>query len=258
MLRGRNKSMTACISAPLTRGQVLEYYRDGYLGPIMVVPPEDMEQIRRRIDLEVFSSAGPNPNQHGSRIHCRHLDHPFLMDLLRAPVLIDIARSLLGDDVMVWSSNFWVKPPGGTAVPWHQDIDYWPLNPQLNITLWLAIDPTSRENGCLQVIPTSHRSRYEHRQVAGQMLDREAQFASDGLPAPVPLEMQPGECVLFNERILHHSAPNVSSQRRTGLGIRLTAPFVHVDQDGPVLYPAHRCVMLTGKDRFGLNRLLEA
>jgi ectoine hydroxylase-related dioxygenase (phytanoyl-CoA dioxygenase family) len=241
-----------------TAAQREQYYRDGYIDPFQLIPSGDMEGIRRRIDDEVLTTSGPNPRAHGARIHCRHLDHRFLLELCRTPALAACARGLLGDDVMIWSSNFWLKPPGGAPVPWHQDIDYWPINPQVNVTCWIAIDPTSRENGCLQVIPRSHRQRFAHAVVAGQMLDREAAFDAAALAAPVALELAPGACVLFNERILHHSAANRSAQRRMGLGVRLSVPFVQVDQDGDLFYPAHRCVMLCGSDRFGLNRMLDA
>jgi ectoine hydroxylase-related dioxygenase (phytanoyl-CoA dioxygenase family) len=158
---------------------------------------------------------------------------------------------------MLWSGSFWSKPPGGAAVPWHQDIEYWAINPPLNVTVWLAIDPATRANGCLQVIPGSHRQRFEHRPVAGQMLDQEAQVALADLPEPVALELDAGQFAVFNERLLHHSAPNASPHRRLGLVLRLSAPFVRVDHDRPPLFPGHRCVMLCGQDRFGLNRMAE-
>ena len=65
----------------------------------------------------------------------------------------------LGPDIALWSSHFICKPPGhGRAAPWHEDSNYWRgmLEPQEVITVWLAIDESSRENGCMRVIPGSH------------------------------------------------------------------------------------------------------
>jgi ectoine hydroxylase-related dioxygenase (phytanoyl-CoA dioxygenase family) len=244
--------MESLTSADMSPVKILRYYEDGYLSPLTAVPVGRMDDMRRRIDAEVFGTPGPRVD---SEHACRYLDHPFLLELCRSPALVAVGRRLLGDDVMLWSGSFWNKPPGGAAVPWHQDIEYWSINPPLNVTVWLAIDPATRANGCLQVIPGSHGQRFEHRRVAGQMLDQEAQVSHADLPEPVHLELEAGQFAVFNERLLHHSAPNTSPHRRLGLVLRLTTPFVRVDSDRPPLFPGHRCVMVCGEDRFGLNRM---
>lgn len=239
----------------LSRQQIDGYYQDGYIPAVTIIPPEDMAIVRQRIDDEVLCSDGPNP---GSRLHCRHLDHAFLRDLCRSPALVAAARQLMGADLQVWSTNFWLKQPGGSAVPWHQDIEYWPLNPPLNLSIWIAIDRVDAGNSCVQVIPGSHRRIYTHQRVEGQMLGREAQLDPASEPDPVLLELEPGQAAIFNERLLHHSRPNTSERRRLGMGVRIIPPFVAVDHDEAPLFKGHQAMQLCGTDPFERNRLIDA
>jgi hypothetical protein len=58
--------------------------------------------------------------------------------------------------VACWSSNAWIKEPGVHEIPWHQDFLYWPLEPALNDTAWIAIEAADRANGCVNIIQLSH------------------------------------------------------------------------------------------------------
>ena len=239
-------------NAVLSREQIDGFYQDGYISPVTIIPEEDMSIIRQRIDDEVLTNDGPSPS---SRLHCRHLDHAFLSELCRSPSLVQAAQQIMGQDLQVWSTNFWKKDAGGTAVPWHQDIEYWPLNPAINLTFWLAIDKVDQENSCVQVIPGSHREIFRHEHVEGQMLGQEAQLSEELREQAVLLELKPGQAAIFNERLLHHSKPNTSNQRRMGMGIRIIPPFVKVDHDRSPLFEGHQNMQLSGVDPFQLNRV---
>lgn len=70
------------------------------------------------------------------------------------------------------------------------------------------------------------------------------------------MELKPGEFFIFNERMPHHSEPNRSQKRRTGLSARYTLPIVAIlDQDSPPLFPGSGCVVVSGEDRLQLNRM---
>jgi ectoine hydroxylase-related dioxygenase (phytanoyl-CoA dioxygenase family) len=147
-----------------------------------------------------------------------------------------------------------MKEPGGKSVPWHQDANYWPIEPPINISAWLAIDEAVIENSCVQIIPGSHNKVVPH--IKG---DGTASFSTEADPAyfdankAIPMELKPGQFFLFNERLLHYSAPNTSSKRRLGLAVRLTVPFVRVKR----LYGGHTVCVVRGQDRFGLNEIGE-
>jgi len=237
----------------LTPEEIDAFHRHGYLGPYTAMTPEQMAVVRTRIESEVLPTTGANPR---NPLQSRHLDQPLVYDLITRPELLDRIRSLLGDDVVVWASYFFNKEPGGAEIPWHQDANYWPIEPPLNISVWMAVDRVTRENSCVQLIPSSHRNVIPHVPSRdGMAFSEEADPALVDVTQAVDMELEPGEFFIFNERMLHHSDANRSTQRRMGLSVRYTAPFVTIlDQDGPPLFPGHTCVVVSGEDRFGLNR----
>jgi non-haem Fe2+, alpha-ketoglutarate-dependent halogenase len=225
------------------------FREQGYLGPYRLPAEVDMDAFRAHIE-HVFETDAPD---HGVRHHNRHLDDRPIHDLATHPAIVDRMISLYGPDLLLWRTNFFVKEPGAKAIPWHQDFNYWPLEPPVIVSAWIAIDPARTDNSCLQIIPGSHKRVIPHVP-AGD----EVQFNEMGDPnfidprTAVSLEMEPGEFVLFNERTLHYSAPNTSSRRRIGLAVRVVVPIVKVlDYDAP----DHGLVVIAGHDPIGHNRI---
>jgi len=249
---------TATITAPkphtLTSAEADQFRRDGWLGPYTAVSPNEMAAIRDEIDREVLTTPGPNK---GKVEHMRHLDCRVVYDLVAHPAIVGRIQALLGPHLLLWASNFWLKNPGEKEIPWHQDGSYWPLEPVINVTAWIAIDRVTVDNACLEIIPGSHKKVIPHIRAGEEHL-----FATMADPAAfdptqrVQLEMEPGEFVLFNERTLHGSGPNHSNRRRLAIGPRYTIPIVRVEPTGP-LWPGHASILVSGEDYMGLNRLVE-
>ena len=236
----------------LTRAEVDFFVAYGYLGPYAAMSPDDMAPIRREIEEKVLTTDGPNPR---SRAQSRHMDQPAVYDLATHPAIIDRIAGLLGPDLIVWATNFWLKPPGGAEIPWHQDINFWPLEPPLNTSAWIAIDNVTVENSCVQIIPGSHRQSLSHVKAEagvafGEMADPDAFDASRA----INMELKPGEFFIFSERTLHRSSVNTSDKRRLGISIRVTLPIVHVFQDGAPLHAGHTAILAKGVDVMGFNR----
>jgi ectoine hydroxylase-related dioxygenase (phytanoyl-CoA dioxygenase family) len=236
--------------------EIDRFHEQGYLGPYFLCPPEKMAVIRERIDNEVLTRQGPNK---ASREHARHLDSRMMYDLCADPAITDRVAFLLGPDIVLWSSNFWTKLPGGKEVPWHQDINYWPLDPPLNVTAWLAIDAVTVENSCVRIIPGSHKKMLPHIHAGqGKWFDEEVDVTYIDETKAIDMELRPGEFFLFSERLLHQSNPNRSNKRRMGLSIRMTTPFVKVYHDqSPPLFAGHKNVMIRGEDHIGVNQLAQ-
>lgn len=237
----------------LTRDELRHFHEHGYLGPFTAMPIEEMTRVRSRIEGEVLTSAGPNQR---NPLQSRHLDHRLVHDLIAAPEILGRVRGLIGDDIVVWASYFFTKEPGGKEIPWHQDANFWPIEPPLNISIWMAVDEVTTENSCVQIIPGSHRTVVRHLPSRdGMAFGEEADPELVDVDAAVDMVLRPGEFFVFNERLLHHSHENSSDKRRMGLSARYTVPFVALlDQDAPPLFPGHACVVVSGKDSFGLNR----
>ncbi len=236
----------------LSRAEVDFFVEKGYLGPYAAMPPEEMATLRREIDEKVLTSDGPNPRSRGQS---RHMDQPVVYDLATHPAIIERIAGLLGPDLVVWATNFWDKPPGGREIPWHQDINFWPLEPPLNTSAWIAIDRVTVENSCVQVVPGSHRQSLKHVKAdKGVAFAEMADLADVDVSAAINMELEPGEFFIFSERTLHRSSVNTSNKRRLGLSIRVTLPIVHVFQDGAPLHEGHTAILAKGKDLMGFNR----
>ena len=229
-------------------GEEMERFRkQGYLGPYTLCSPEEMRDMRPEIE-KVLKTDAPD---HQVKEHNRHLDYPLIHELATHPAIVKRMAALYGPDLLLWRTNFFVKEPGAKEIPWHQDFNYWPLEPPIIISAWIAVDAATLENSCLQIIPGSHRKVVPHVKATsdmafGQMGDLDFVDTSNC----VNLEMQPGEFVLFNERTLHHSDANRSAKRRIGLAVRVIVPIVKVlEWDAPL----HELIVIHGEDAVQFN-----
>jgi hypothetical protein len=234
----------------LTSDEIATFKAQGYLGPFPMMSPDEMAVITPGIVN--ITETPPDTNHRFNLLHNRHLDQALIMDLASHPAIVDRMVSLYGPDLLLWRTNFFVKQPGSKRIPWHQDFYYWPLEPPVICSAWIAIDPATAENSCLQVITGSHRKVIPHVKATEDMIFNEMgdEKYYDSEEA-VDLEMKPGEFILFNERTLHHSHPNTSDKRRIGLAIRVILPFVTVlkyDSSDHVIPVIH------GTDAMGFNR----
>ena len=249
----------------LSAGQVEQFHRDGYLGPFALCEVEEMERLRPEIDRVLQHEAPPRLRGHDVVVvgqdghdnfgHNRHLDCEVIWRIASSPAIVERMKCILGEDLLLWRTNFFSKPPGEVEVPWHQDYHYWPIEPAVVVSAWVAIDDANRENGCVEIIPGSHRHLRPH--VASpdgmwfsEMADPETFDASEKIEMP----LRPGEFFLFNERTLHHSEPNRSDRRRCGMSVRVIPPQTRVLEYDAEL---HELIQLCGSDPLGFNRVVD-
>ncbi|MCH2661295.1 phytanoyl-CoA dioxygenase family protein, partial [bacterium] len=235
----------------LSTEEMDQFRTQGFLGPFALCSPKEMGATRPAIEAVLESE----PPDHRQKVHNRHLDHRLIWDLATDPEIISRMQCLYGDDLLMWRTNFFVKEPGAKEIPWHQDHNYWPLEPPVIASAWIAIDESTVENSCLQVIPGSHRRTLPHVRATEDM-----GFAEMGdldyldLSQAVDLEMRPGEFILFNERTVHHSESNRSQKRRIGLAVRVVVPIVSVLKYDA---PEHALVQISGRDPMGFNKVVD-
>jgi hypothetical protein len=245
--------MNSLTATPTLNAEEKRFFEEnGYLGPYTLCSPEEMAVIRAQIEREVL--AKPPVAFKAAACQSRHLDCRVVYDLCSHPAVVERMAGLFGPDLVLWRSNFFTKEPGSKEIPWHQDWNYWPIEPVINISAWLAIDPATKENSCVQLLPGTHKQEIKHVKSAGEMAFGEmADVSGIDTSKAVDMELQPGQFFLFNERTLHHSEPNRSNKRRIGLAIRVTVPSVKVHHDK--LYEGHRVIVIRGEDRPKLNRI---
>jgi ectoine hydroxylase-related dioxygenase (phytanoyl-CoA dioxygenase family) len=240
-------------SLGLSAQQIAFFHDNGYLGPLTLCSEEEMAEFRQMVEGDVLQTDGANPK---NRLQCRHLDRRWVFDMANRPTVIDKMASLYGDDLVLWATYFFNKEPGGAEIPWHQDLGYWPLEPLINISAWIAVDEATQENSCVNLIPGSHRGVYPMVQSPdGMAFSQMTDMRYVDVSKARPIELKPGEYFLFNEKTLHQSKRNNSKKRRMGFTMRVTLPIVRVTHDQPPLFPGHANMLMRGEDRMGFNRM---
>ena len=206
----------------LNQSEVEAFQRDGYYAPVDVFSVE--EARRWRADLEAFERTLPaGPVSAGDRRKL-HVRCPWARDLVEDPRLLDVMESLLGPDLLVFTSTFFIKEPNTDAITaWHQDATFFGLQPYEHVTAWVALSEASIEAGCMEFIPGSHRwGQLAHGQTA---LPGTINAGARSISAPMDTStavfapVKTGQVSLHHTLIAHNSPPNRSNDRRIGLGI---------------------------------------
>lgn len=214
----------------LTDQQLRQYQIEGYAQGPRVLNDAELARLRTEIDQLI---ADLPPGKRPENMPSAHYANPYLLDLFLSKPLVDVAEQILGPDVALFTSYIISKRPGdGLAVDWHQDAAFFPIEPMATFTLWLAVDDTDRENGCMQVIPGSHRSK--------AIIPHRVDFQS-GTTLPlvldnidpsraVDVELKAGEFSVHDAFVLHGSDPNCSSRRRCGITIKYIPTSVRINR----------------------------
>lgn len=232
----------------LNEDQIQHYRREGYVLPhLKVLPEEKFNRLRKHFDQKLLElPAGSRPEA----MDTPHFADPALFEWALDDDLLDIIEPLTGPDILLFSTHFICKPKGdGRRVPWHEDSHYWKkmIEPMETVTLWLAIDPSTRENGCMYVIPRTHAmgkmgfSDYENVDPNLSVFSTEIIKDQRNENLAVPCELQPNQCSLHDGRIIHGSAPNTSNIRRCGWTLRFLPAHVRFNPefaDRHVIYQA--------------------
>jgi len=206
----------------LTQTQIEEFWRNGCVFPIRVMPEAEAIALRGRLEAYEARSGG---SLNGDLRHKTHLLFSWLGDLVRDTRIVDAIEDLYGPDLLCWTTNFFIKEAANPAfVSWHQDSTYWGLSKPDVVTAWVALTPSNPANGAMEYIPGTHLSdQLEHRDTFAKnnLLTRgqEVAVAVDEKKAKT-IELAPGEISLHHVRLVHGSAANPSADRRIGFAIR--------------------------------------
>jgi non-heme Fe2+,alpha-ketoglutarate-dependent halogenase len=206
----------------LTQAQVDQFWRDGCVFPVRVMPQADALEIRRR--LQAFEAENGGPLK-GALRHKSHLLFTWLGDLVRSDRIVDAIEDLYGPNLLCWTTNFFIKEARNPAfVSWHQDSTYWGLDKPDVVTAWVALTPSNKANGAMEFIPGSHtRDQIPHRDTFAKnnLLTRGQEVAVEvDASKTVAITLEPGEISLHHVRLVHGSPPNPSNDRRIGFAIR--------------------------------------
>lgn len=145
-------------------------------------------------------------------IHQAHKFSPFLKSMLSQQSIVDVLTRVIGPNVKCMQSMLFIKAAGKPGQAWHQDEDYIPTRDRSLVGAWIAMDDATVENGCLWVIPGSHKHGILWPQYAHADNSFDCAFQSYDFPYTdedsVPVEVPKGSIVFFNGYLLHRSLPN--------------------------------------------------
>ena len=306
----------------LTEAQIKSFYENGYIGPFTIISPEEAEVIREHLtqiqntessiypySQKAFTIEADDRDKSKSKLRSnyetsllamnnrdRHLDNPQLLSLFQHPALTERCAQLLGENLLLWRSQFFPKAPGEKGTPFHQESAYlfdnlkepvvYPTNTEelFQLTCWIALTKATKENGCMTVVKRTlqqiHPLKISQAHNTNQSEDEEKRFGTTKIQVDYPIdqnqvqsiEMQAGQFFIFCERSLHGSLPNITTDEwRWAVSGRLVKPDTRLYTE-KMLKEGHsykivgvseialdnwRAVLLRGEDRFRRNRLLE-
>jgi hypothetical protein len=256
--------------AQLSANEIAQYERAGWVKPRYRLPEARVRSLREALDDLIRRNPGVRPE----KLVSAHIEgdngegvrgSADFLELARDREIVELVSGVIGEDVILWGCHVFCKPPvDGFETPWHQDGHYWPIRPLATCTAWVALEDSKTDNGCLRVIPGSHRERRLHDHLHEDRADLTLQqrmapgtFDED---TAVDVELEPGEMSLHDVYMIHGARPNTSTRRRTGVALRYMPATSLFDRalkpvDGktgvPVNFAQRPLWLLRGADRAG-------
>jgi ectoine hydroxylase-related dioxygenase (phytanoyl-CoA dioxygenase family) len=223
----------------LTSDDLERFQSDGFCGPFDLSDPALVEPLlTSALESRTFiPHAMSTSKRHILGAHKEtplllanaHLDNDLIMRVGRDPAIVERLAQVMGGDIWLRRSQFWRKPPGSHGVMWHQDTHRaLGLGDIGEYSAWVALEDSTRENGCVWLLRGSHRAGVVPPETVLGAQFTVRFFASDDVIVPkplqgyeaVPMELRKGQFFLFHQLCFHASGPNRSGAPRTGLAYR--------------------------------------
>jgi non-heme Fe2+,alpha-ketoglutarate-dependent halogenase len=241
----------------LTAEQVESYRYNGFLFPIPALTPIEVATCLAGLDrLEADLGCPVAKADVKWRSHA-HAHSPWFDTLIRHPRILDAVEDVIGPNILVWTSTFFIKEPHSpTFAAWHQDGTYFGLEPHEQVCAWVALTDATREAGCMEQLSSRGAPRQLHHAALGlaNSINRAGQTITDAFDDtnPVAMALPAGSFSLHHEFAVHRSAPNNASYRRVGIGLNYLP--THVRANSPVRLKA---MLVRGEDTYGHFDLID-
>lgn len=229
----------------INQQQIDQFHDIGYLITDVVFTPSELQamadEMERVYQADLAAARASGDAQKVAEAKGRRAYTPFhtmsdvAAEFAKAPIYLDLCRAFVGPDADLYYNQATTKPPErGRIFSWHQDSGYTVTSPLEYITCWTAITDATLDNGCVWVIPGSHKmgllphiDEPETDDTYGGMT---AQFDDDSGAIPVPVKA--GQVACFSSLTLHRSGPNVSNTLRRGFVPQYHVPGVTLTETG--------------------------
>ena len=223
---------------PLNKDQIEQYHQKGNLVIKELLDEASVLTLCQRIEAiansqvafpaasmeyEPSMSKDSLPNNNMTQLRklneCFRSDPVFLAHA-QVPAILDIVEQLIVPDIKLFGDQLFMKPPGGMEKTYHQDSPYFTISPMDLVTAWVALDDVTLENGCLWIIPGSHRhGPLDHSEPwqVGDRVDMRIPDTAFDRSKEQPILMKAGDCSFHHSLLLHSSGPNNTPYFRRGM-----------------------------------------
>lgn len=208
----------------LSATQVRDFRANGYLYPLDGLTADEVARYReqlRKTEDHLGGSLMDIDKKFRGNLHfmCRWVD-----ELARTPAILDAVEDLLGPDILLYTSRFFIKEPHSEGIAaWHQDSTYFGLRPHDHVTAWVALCNVTEETGPVEFAVGSHiRGQLQQKSgliknsvnTAGQIIVE--WFDRTQVDRAI---LKPGQFSFHHTCTVHQSQPNRSDERRIGLAL---------------------------------------
>ena len=221
----------------LTDRQFEQYQTDGYAVVDGLLSGEEVTALKTRlreyvrgdrqaegfermlepsVDPDEFAREG-DPVRKLEGVDMAREDDVFA-DLATHEGILEVVERLQGPNLKLLRCAGMLKPPGvGSAKKFHQDAAYYPIRPMDHVTVWVALDEATPENGCMQVVPGAHTDGLLKHEAEAYDTDITVAERDYGESDTVALPMDPGDVLLQHCLLPHYTAPNGSERWRRAM-----------------------------------------
>lgn len=231
--------------------QVERFQRDGFLPRLSAFSRGDARRYQEA--LEAFEESQGAPLTALDVVYCYklHLLFGWADEIVRHPAILDAVEDVIGPDILVYTSKFFIKEPRSKAITlWHQDATHFGFAAPESVAAWVAFCDAPVENGCVEYVAGSHRlGQLQHRSGAHpDSFSGGAQTIVDPFDKqhPVAAPLDAGDFTLHHCLCIHRSQRNTGADRRIGLSIHYVSP--RTAHTGSKRVTA---MLVRGEDRYG-------
>ncbi len=223
----------------LTDGEFEQYQREGYLVVENVLSPDETQQVKERLREYTHGEREPEsfksqiePSVERGEVEVEHEgdavrkfeglgmvgEDDVFSDVATNERITAVAEQLLGPNLKLLRSAAMFKPPEvGSEKGYHQDAAYYPIRPMDHVTVWIALDEATTENGCMNVVPGAHMDGilgHEAQEYDTDIVIAEKDYDEDDA---IPIPMDAGSALFTHCLVPHYTAPNRSEHWRRAL-----------------------------------------
>ena len=205
----------------LTKNQIDHYRNKGYISSICALTSSEAKEIRE--EIEKIEKKWPGALDGINRNYV-HLISPILNKVCLNKNILDAVESIIGKNILICGTTLFIKEKKEKGfVSFHQDAKYIGLEPHNWVTVWLAVTDTNENNGCMRMLPGSHKENlkfHEEKFDKNNLLTRGQTIKDVSLDKTDPIVLKAGEISLHHPLIVHGSGLNNSDDRRIGFVIQ--------------------------------------